>query len=521
MKKYTPTLLCVLDGWGLREDAANNAIAAAHTPHFDALWNEFPHGELDASEGEVGLPAGQMGNSEVGHMNIGAGRVVLQDLPRIDAAILDDSLKTMPPLSDFIAKLKASGGACHLAGLLSNGGVHAHQNHVIALAEILNAAGITTHIHAFLDGRDTPPRSAEGFVTNVQNAIATLDNVHISTLCGRYFAMDRDTNWDRVQTAYDAMVDAHADYRFETAAAAITHSYDTLDKGDEFVPATVIGDYTGMQAGDGLLFANFRADRAREITESLCNPDFTGFARTRHVTLAAALSMVEYSSAHNAWMETLFAPEDVRDTIGEAVAHANIAQLRIAETEKYAHVTFFANGGRETPFTNEDRILVPSPDVPTYDLQPEMSAPEVTDKLVEAIESGKYGFILVNYANTDMVGHTGDLAAATKAVEAVDACLGRLRTAIEKADGAMLITADHGNAEMMHDDVLGSAHTAHTLNRVPVVIAGNGLENTTKNARAPYIIGRLADLAPTALTLMGLDVPDAMTGRNLLAAPEA
>jgi 2,3-bisphosphoglycerate-independent phosphoglycerate mutase len=503
-----PVVLCVLDGWGCRSEPADNAIAAARAPNWHRFFETSPHARLQASELYVGLPEGQMGNSEVGHMNLGAGRVVMQDLPRIDQAIADGSLAKSPALAGFIAAMKASGGTAHLLGLLSPGGVHSHQRHLAALARFLDAAGIPVRLHAFLDGRDTPPKSARGYLQEFAAATAGLTHLALATVSGRYYAMDRDKRWDRVEKAYRALVAAEGE-RAGDAEAAIAAAY-AAGKSDEFVPPAVIGDYAGMRDGDGVLSANFRADRVREILTALLDPDFAGFPRTRAVRFAAALGMSEYSTELNRFLATLFPPEDLGDTFGEVVARAGLTQLRIAETEKYAHVTFFFNGGREAEFPGESRILVPSPKVATYDLKPEMSAPEVTDKLVAAIDEGRFDVIVVNYANTDMVGHSGDIAAAVKAVEAVDRCLGRLAEAVTRAGGTLLITADHGNAEMMRDPATGEPHTAHTLNPVPLLLVNppagvTGLED-----------GRLADVAPTLLQLLGLRQPRAMTGRSLL-----
>jgi 2,3-bisphosphoglycerate-independent phosphoglycerate mutase len=502
-----PVVLCILDGWGHRsEPSDDNAILMARTPALDRLSKCAPIAFLQASELHVGLPRGQMGNSEVGHMNLGAGRVVMQDLPRIDLAVEDGSLAAMPALASFVARLKASGGTAHLMGLLSPGGVHAHQDHIAALARALDAAGVPVAVHAFLDGRDTPPRSADAYLAKFNDDIAGT-RARIATVSGRFFAMDRDTRWDRVEQASRAMVlgeGAHA----PDARAALAAAY-AVDKTDEFVPPTAIGAYAGIADGDGVLMANFRSDRAREILSALLDPAFDGFARPRSPRIAAALGMVEYSTDLNRLIDTLFAPATLAHTLGEVVSSAGLTQLRIAETEKYAHVTFFFNGGEEREFPGESRILVPSPKVATYDLKPEMSAPEVTDRLVAAIRGGSFDLIVVNFANTDMVGHTGDIAAAVKAVEAVDACVGRLAEAVDSAGGALLITADHGNAEQMRDAATGQAHTAHTLNPVPAMLLGGP-------AGAGLADGRLADVAPTLLELLGLPQPAEMTGRSLL-----
>ncbi|KJV09108.1 phosphoglyceromutase [Elstera litoralis] len=508
-----PVVLCILDGWGLRSDLDNNAIAQANTPTFDRLMQTCPTGRLNASERFVGLPEGQMGNSEVGHMNLGAGRIVVPDLPRIDNALLDGSLAAKPGLHQFIATLKASGGAAHLLGLMSDGGVHSHQDHIVGTAKLIAAQGVPVILHVFTDGRDTPPQSALTFLSQVEAALGGVPGVRIGTLSGRFFAMDRDKRWDRVEAAYRAIVSAQGKMA-ESPKAAIEASY-AAGELDEFIQPTVIGAYAGMADGDGLMMVNFRADRARELLTALADPAFDGFARSRTPKFAAMLGMVEYSSALNVFFPALFPPEDIPDTLGEVLAKAGKTQLRIAETEKYAHVTFFFNGGVETVFPGEERILVPSPKVKTYDLQPAMSAVEVTDKLVAAIEGGQFDAIVVNYANTDMVGHSGILSAAIEAVETVDACLARLEAAVVKAGGAMLVTADHGNAEQMIDPITREPHTAHTLNLVPTILvnAPAGVKSLRE--------GALADVAPTLLALIGLPQPAVMTGISLLsdAAP--
>jgi 2,3-bisphosphoglycerate-independent phosphoglycerate mutase len=502
-----PALLCILDGWGWRAGGADNAIAQGNTPNYTRLLAECPHALLQTSGRAVGLPAGQMGNSEVGHMNIGAGRIVAQDLPRIDVAIEDGTLGQRPALLELIAKAKAAKGGVHLMGLLSPGGVHSHQDQMAALVRVLSEAGVPVFVHAFLDGRDTPPKSARGFLEKFLKDIEGCGGVCLATLSGRYYAMDRDKRWDRVQKCYDAIVDADA-RRYDDAFAALDAAY-AEDVTDEFLLPSVLGDYAGVSDGDALLFANFRADRAREISLALLDKGFEGFVRKRVPQFSAAAGLTEYSDELKSMMASLFPPEDVRQTLGEIASEHHLKQLRIAETEKYAHVTFFLNGGREEPFPGEDRILVPSPKVSTYDHKPEMSAYQLTDKLEEAIASGKYDLIVANYANPDMVGHTGIMAAAIQAVDVIDECLGRLRAAIEKAGGVMLLTADHGNVEMMQDPVTGEPHTAHTTFDVPIVALGAPKGETLEN-------GRLCDVAPTMLVLMGLEQPAVMTGHSLL-----
>ncbi len=500
-----PIMLVILDGWGWREERADNAVRQANTPNFDRMWAECPHAFLRTSGMDVGLPEGQMGNSEVGHLNIGAGRVVMQDLPRINRACADGSLASLPALRDLIGKLKASGGTCHLMGLASEGGVHSHLDHAITLARVLEGEGIGVAVHCWLDGRDTPPQSAQADLAKL--AAALPQGARVATVSGRYFAMDRDNRWERVGRAYRAMAEADAP-RVPNAAAAVEQAY-AAGKYDEFVDPAVVGDYGGMKDGDGVLCFNFRADRVREILAALLDPDFSGFARPRVIRFAAAAGMTRYSDALAPFLGTLFAPVVMANLLGEVVAAAGLKQMRLAETEKYPHVTYFFNGGIEVANPGEERVLIPSPKVATYDLQPEMSAPALTDAAVKAIESGEYALLVLNFANPDMVGHTGSLAAAIKAVQAVDAGLGRIAAAIEAQGGGLLVTADHGNCEMMRDPATGGPHTAHTTNPVPVLLCA---------PHAPALHdGRLADIAPTLLALMGLAQPAEMTGRSLLS----
>ncbi|WP_439595475.1 2,3-bisphosphoglycerate-independent phosphoglycerate mutase [Falsiroseomonas sp.] len=500
-----PVMLAILDGWGWREEVADNAVLQARTPNFDALWEAGPRAFLRTSGLDVGLPAGQMGNSEVGHLNIGAGRVVMQDLVRIDAAVADGSIGTLPAFTRLVAALKASGGVLHLMGLLSEGGVHSHQAHALALAQAASEAGLTVLVHGWTDGRDTAPTSAPEFVQKFEAALPP--GARIATLCGRYFAMDRDNRWERVQQAHDVMVLAKGT-RFATAQAAIAAAH-AAGKTDEFLPASVIGDFACMNHGDGLLCFNYRADRVREIMASLVDPGFSGFAADPTIRFAATASMTEYSSQLAPFLPALFPPQSMQDILAQVVSAAGLTQLHMAETEKYPHVTYFLNGGEEIAYPGEDRIMVASPKVATYDLQPEMSAPELTDKCVAAIDSKKYDLIVLNFANADMVGHTGSLAAATLACEAVDTGLGRIAEAIRAAGGCLLVTADHGNAELMRDPVTGGPHTAHTTNPVPVLLMN-------APAGAKLADGRLADIAPTLLALLGVAQPAAMTGQSLL-----
>ena len=505
MQKRRPVMLVVLDGWGWREETADNAVRQAKTPTFDRLWTAGPHAFLRTSGRDVGLPPGQMGNSEVGHLNIGAGRVVMQDLPRIGDAVASGQINKAPALTGLIETLKKSGGTCHLIGLVSPGGVHSHQDHAAALAKILTDAGVPTLVHAITDGRDTPPQSAGDDLKRLAAALPA--SVSVATVVGRYYAMDRDKRWERVNKAYDAIVEAECP-RFADPQAAIADAY-AKKQFDEFVVPAVIGSYRGMKDGDGVLCFNFRADRVREILGAMLDQDFSGFPRKRKLKFAAVVGMTQYSEHLDKLMQTIFPPQTFNNILGEVVADAKRTQLRMAETEKYPHVTYFLNGGREEPYAGEDRIMVPSPKVATYDLQPEMSAPELTDKAVAAINSGKYDLIVLNFANPDMVGHTGSLPAAIKAVETVDTGLGRIADAIAKAGGALLVTADHGNCELMRDPETGGPHTAHTTNPVPIVLTGAG-------NRGLMAEGRLADIAPTLLELMDLPKPPEMNGVSLL-----
>ncbi|MEA5113246.1 MAG: 2,3-bisphosphoglycerate-independent phosphoglycerate mutase [Geobacteraceae bacterium] len=506
-----PLILMILDGWGVRNNREDNAIAQAGTPVMDRLRSEYPYTELNASGIAVGLPEGQMGNSEVGHLNIGAGRVVYQDLTRISKAIADGSFFSNPVLLQCMEKTRAAGGRLHLAGLLSDGGVHSHNTHLYALLELAGKAGLAeVFVHCFLDGRDTPPRSAAAYLAELEDEMARIGTGRIASLMGRYYAMDRDNRWDRVEKAYDSMVLGEGKC-FASAREAIEASYGS-DIGDEFVVPSVMvnGDRpVGLvQDGDGFIFFNFRSDRAREITRAFTQADFGGFERRSHPSLVSYVCLTEYDETFG--LPVAFGPEEMKNILGGVVSAAGLRQLRIAETEKYAHVTFFFNGGNEVPFAGEDRVLVPSPkDVPTYDLKPEMSAYQVAEQLIEKIDEDIYGFIVINFANADMVGHTGKLDAATRAIEAVDTCVGRI---VEKAlskGGVLLVTADHGNAEMMKDEE-GRPHTAHTCNPVPFVLVDEAGKEASLHA------GILADIAPTILQLLNIPKPSEMTGKSLL-----
>lgn len=501
-------ILCVLDGWGVEKDPHRNAVAMAKTSVLDGFFERGPHALLQASEEHVGLPAGQMGNSEVGHTALGAGRVVWQDLMRLNVSFQSGDFKKNSDLIQFVHRLRETGGTCHLMGLLSDGGVHAHQDHLETLAEYLACQGIPVAFHAFLDGRDTPPQSAHHYVSRWIHKFESNPNVHLASLSGRYYAMDRDHRWDRTAKAYDALAFGQAP-RFEDACVFLDQSYGQ-GINDEFVLPAISSVYGGMGDGDGILMGNFRADRVRQLLSALLDPQFDAFPCQKPPSFGAAVGLMSYGDHLDSLCPPLYPPLDVHDSLGEILSKAGKTQLRLAETEKYAHVTFFFNGGVERIFPGEQRILVPSPKVATYDLQPEMAAETVTDHLVAAIESQSFDFILVNYANTDMVGHTGNLAATIRAVETVDACLGRVAEALHRVGGAMVVTSDHGNAEKMYDPKTQGPHTAHTCNPVPLVGVNlppfiGGLEN-----------GGLADVAPTILALLDLPKPEVMTGHSLL-----
>ncbi len=501
-----PVVLLILDGWGHREDPTDNALAAAELPNWRRLWAECPHTLIHTEGRHVGLPDGQMGNSEVGHMNLGAGRIVYQDLTRIDAAIEDGSFFANAELRAACAAAREANGTLHVMGLLSPGGVHSHENHIFAMLELARREGVPrVAVHAFLDGRDTPPQSAEPSLVALQQACAAVGNARVASVGGRYYAMDRDKRWERVQQAWNAIVEADAPHVAGDPLAALAAAY-TRGETDEFVAPTVIVGHTPMRDGDAVVFMNFRADRARQLTAAFVAPDFAGFS-ARRPRLSRFVCLTEYDAKLPA--PVAFAPDDLRNTLGELLAAHGLTQLRIAETEKYAHVTFFFSGGREAPYPGEERILVPSPKVATYDLQPEMSCPEVTAKLVDAIRTQRYDVAVCNIANPDMVGHTGNMAAAVRAAEAVDAALGAIAAAVREVGGALLVTADHGNLEMMRDPDTGQPHTAHTVGPVPFVYCGPRPARLRDG-------GALRDVAPTLLDLLGLPQPPEMTGRSLL-----
>ena len=502
-----PLVLVILDGFGHSDSPDYNAIYSANTPVYDRLREQYPNGLISGSGMDVGLPDGQMGNSEVGHMNLGAGRVVYQDFTRITKAIKDGDFFTNPVLTTAVDQAVEQGKAVHILGLLSEGGVHSHQDHLIAMIELAAQRGAEKiYLHAFLDGRDTPPRSAQPSITAIEDACAKLGKGRIASLIGRYYAMDRDNRWDRVEQAWKLLVDGQGIYHAASATAALAESY-ARNESDEFVKATSIGEAVRMEDGDSVIFMNFRADRARELSHAFLDNDFSGFSRERLPKLSQFVMLTQYAADLPA--PSAFAPTALVNVLGEYLANQGKTQLRIAETEKYAHVTFFFSGGREQPFVGEERILIPSPNVATYDLQPQMSAPEVTDRIVEAIEKQQYDVIVVNYANGDMVGHTGVFSAAVEAVECLDNCLDRIVTALDKVGGEALITADHGNVEQMEDESTGQAHTAHTCEPVPFIYVGKRPASIRAN-------GVLADVAPTMLTLMGLPIPAEMTGRTIV-----
>lgn len=506
----TPVLLLILDGFGYREESDSNAIMAAHKPNWDRLWRDYPHTLINASEKNVGLPSGQMGNSEVGHLNIGAGRVVYQDLSRVDVDIEDGSFFRNPALTQAVDQAKQNDSALHIMGLLSAGGVHSHETHIFAMLELAARAGLQKiYLHMFLDGRDTPPKSASPSLQALQEKCSTLGVGQIASIIGRFYAMDRDNRWERVQTAYDLLALGKAEFTATDALSGLEQAY-ARGESDEFVKATTITpagkSAVAMQDGDVAVFMNFRADRAREITRTLTEPSFDGFARAGFPKLAKFVTLSSYGEDFP--LPCAYSPTAIQNDFGEYISNLGLKQLRIAETEKYAHVTYFFSGGKEQPYPGEDRILVPSPKVETYDLQPEMSAFEVTDKLEAAILSRQYQAIICNYANGDMVGHSGNMAAATQAIEALDICIGRVVKAMQSIGGEVIITADHGNAEQMMDHATHQAHTAHTLNPVPFLYVGR---------KATLVEGgALRDLAPSLLNMMGLPQPAEMTGQSLI-----
>ncbi len=506
-----PVVLTILDGWGYSEDNDANAITLARTPVWDRLWHEHPHNLITTSGAAVGLPGGQMGNSEVGHLNLGAGRVVYQEFTRVSRSIRTGSFFSNETLTAAVDRAVQNDTGIHLLGLLSPGGVHSHEDQIHAMAKLAVERGAKrVYLHAFLDGRDTPPKSAEASLKGMCEVFTQLGVGRVASLIGRYYAMDRDRRWDRIEQAYNLLVNGEAEYKVHDAVKGLQDAY-ARGESDEFVKATLVtpeGESpVRIEDGDVVFFLNYRADRARQLTSSFVEADFSGFERSRVAKLGSFVSLTRYHKHFD--IPVAFPPEKLRNVFGEYIAKLGLLQLRLAETEKYAHVTFFFNGGREKPFDGEDRILVPSPKVATYDLKPEMSAEEVTDHLVAAIEGGKYDVIICNFANSDMVGHTGKIDAAILAIETLDHCLGRVLKALHLAGGEMLVTADHGNSEQMEDHVNHQPHTAHTTNPVPLIFVGR--ENAHLHSG-----GALCDIAPTLLKIMGLPQPDEMQGSPLI-----
>lgn len=503
-------VLIILDGWGYSENPLGNAILAAHKPVWDGLWKNYPHTLISTSGTDVGLPADQMGNSEVGHLNLGAGRIVYQEFSRISRAIKTGSFFSNEVLITAVDQAVANNKAVHMLGLLSDGGVHSHEEHIHTMAELAARRGAArVYLHAFLDGRDTAPKSAATSIKTMQDKFEALGKGRFASIIGRYYAMDRDHRWPRIQAAYDLITLGKAEFRAATAIQVLEMAY-ARGESDEFVKATAIAAQgeqpVRVEDGDVVIFMNFRSDRARQITRAFIEPNFTGFRREATPKLGGFVTLTDYSEDFR--VPVAFPPERLKNVFGAYVAEQGLRQLRIAETEKYAHVTFFFNGGEEQPFVGEDRILIPSPHVATYDLQPQMSATQLTDQLVQAIESRSYDTIICNFANPDMVGHTGNFDAAVKAIETIDACLGRIVEALKKTGGELLITADHGNAEQLIGEGTGQAHTAHTTNPVPLIYVGR----PAKMAKS----GALADVAPTLLHLMDLDIPSEMSGDSLV-----
>lgn len=502
-----PIALIVLDGFGHRDEKAHNAISSARTPHLDALLQSSPHILISGSGHDVGLPDEQMGNSEVGHMNLGAGRVIYQDLTRIDLAIEDGSFEQNPVFHTLFEKISSQGRTLHIMGLMSDGGVHSQLTHIQAAIIAAAHAGVTQiDVHAFLDGRDTPPQSAKHYLQALDDTCKQTGVARIATLCGRFYAMDRDNRWQRTEKAFNMIVNGETEFHAPDALAGLEMAY-ARGENDEFVHPTRIGRAVSLHAQDGIIFMNFRADRARQLTRAMLHPQFSHFDRATLPALSGFVTLTHYADDIPA--QVAFKPQSIANTFADVLSTHDKTQLRIAETEKYAHVTFFFNGGREAPVAGETRLLIPSPKVKTYDLQPEMSAYELTDHLVEAIETQRYDAIICNYANADMVGHTGNFDATVKAIEALDLCVGRIVTALKKVDGECLITADHGNAEQMFDDHTQQPHTAHTCELVPLIYVG-------RPAKFNQTSGILADVAPTLLYLMGLPIPSDMTGKVLL-----
>ena len=503
------TILCILDGWGLTDDKRYSAIDNANLPFYKSLLEKYPHTKLEASGVAVGLPYGQMGNSEVGHTSIGAGRLILQDLPKITKVVMDGKMKKNQVLKETIKLTKKSKGSVHVMGLLSDGGVHSYIDHIIDVVRTVAKEGLDVYMHCFLDGRDTPQKSAVAYLNKFIEETVAFKNVKIATLSGRYYAMDRDKNWDRIEKAYNVIVGG-TDINFSINPIHVIEESYLNNITDEFIEPIAVNNYKGMKDGDSFIFCNFRADRARELSQALGQEDFNLFHREKIINFSAKVQFTEYSKEHNTYLKTMFPNEEIKKSLGEIISKKGLKQLRIAETEKYAHVTFFFNGGVEKEFEGEDRILVKSPAVATYDLQPEMSCIEVTDRLIEAINSEKYDFIVVNYANPDMVGHTGNMEATIKAVETIDKQLERLVGTVLSKNGTIFVTADHGNAEKMFDEKKNQPYTAHTTNLVPFIVVKNDTKNIELREQ-----GTLCDIAPTVLKSMGISKPFCMSGKSL------
>lgn len=504
-----PIILIILDGWGYRKNPDHNAILNAHTPHWDHWWATYPHTLISGSGSAVGLPEGQMGNSEVGHIHMGAGRRIPQDLVRINEEIQSGKFNQNPALNEAIDRAIENNSQLHLIGLVSPGGVHSHERHMEAMIKLAAHRGLKkVCVHAILDGRDTPPQSALPSIANIDRALKEKNCGHIASVIGRFYAMDRDNRWDRIQIAFDLLVNASGAFHYDNSGKALEEAYER-GESDEFVQASAIshdGQFSKMNENDAVIFMNFRADRARQLSRALSEKNMNHFPRSYTPHLSRFVTLTKYADDINA--EIAYPPIKLSNVFGEIIANDHLHQLRLAETEKYAHVTFFFNGGREKPFINENRILIPSAKVHTYDEQPEMCAPELTDKLIDAINSQQYDVIICNFANADMVGHTGNYEATIKAIECIDTCLGRIITALQEVGGEAIITADHGNAEFMYDELTGQAHTAHTNNPVPVLYIG-------RPATVMVNEGDLTDIAPTLCTLLNIPIPKEMTGKPL------
>ena len=505
-KQKKPIVLCIMDGWGINENSEYNAVALANTPNVDFLTKTFPYSTLDASGEDVGLPIGQVGNSEVGHMNLGSGRVVLQTLPKINKAFANNKIEKNINFQNFLSNHNKN-KIVHLLGLCSDGGVHSHFSHIIEMSKLLDKNNCKACIHIFSDGRDCSPKQLGQKIKQFEMSLPK--NIRIASLIGRYFSMDRDNRWQRIKKAFDLIVYGRYERKFSNVSRALEEAYKN-NETDEFISPTLIGDYKGFEDGDSLIMVNFRADRVRELLTALLNPKFKEFEKDINTPiLSNNLGMSEYSTELSNYMNSIFVKENIKDTLGEVVSKANLKQLRLAETEKYPHVTFFFNGGEETVYPGETRIMIPSPKISTYDLKPEMSAKKVETELISSIKNKTYSLIIINFANPDMVGHTGDLKAAIKAVETIDTAIGNIKDIIIKLDGIMLLTSDHGNCEIMYDEIMNLPHTSHTCNKVPLILI-------SKNSDYKLREGRLADVAPTILELISIKSPKSMSGKSLL-----